>query len=128
MPVSKRKERAQEVEIVSVFNKRLRKSFLASRKVWKSPPRLHNVSQNKLSQGSSRSPFHDFLPPEAPQHEDLSFSFNESSDPESIPDVAAHWHPKKRKGQVRAVNINHPDISTLAIYRLKINLLKIGYL
>jgi hypothetical protein len=49
LPGSKRKENAQEVEFVSVYNKRLRKSFIRAHDVRKSTSsRSHTASPNKL--------------------------------------------------------------------------------
>jgi hypothetical protein len=47
MVISKRKENAQEVELIPVYNKRLRKSFFTSRNVRKPLAKSHGVSQQQ---------------------------------------------------------------------------------
>src|ERR1700731_1598896 len=63
MPTSKRKEHAQEVEFVSIYNKRLRKSFLMSQNVYKQPAQPYNVLHSKLRSGTCSN---DSLLPQTP--------------------------------------------------------------
>ena len=130
MPTSKRKEHAQEVEFVSIYNKRLRKSFLMSRNVYKQPAQPYNVLHSKLRSGTCSN---DSLLPQTPHskaEQTLPFTFNADGDPECILDSDAQWIPhKKKQGKVRTPSCS-PYAKYLKMYtfRLRMNSLRIGFL
>ena len=117
MPTSKWKEHAQEVEFVSIYNKRLRKSFLISRNVYKQPAQPYNVLHSKLRSGTCSN---DSLLPQTPHskaEQTLPFTFNADGDPECILDSDAQWIPhKKKQGKVRT-----PSCSPYAGYGMEVD-------
>src|SRR6202040_1730153 len=96
---SKRKENAQEVEFVPVYNKRLRKSFIRAHDVYKSTSsRSHTTTSNKHSsdefEPSARSFASSNIAP-------TPFNFEASAGPESVPVISAKKSRKQKQGKVR---------------------------
>jgi hypothetical protein len=125
MSSSKRKEQAQEVEFVPIYNKRLRKSFIAARNVHK--PSSHR--QDALSEKRSPLPSSTgvYTPPaETPPA--FSFTFDACADYDPIPTVNAKEHSRKSKrGKVLPLFKKILALSIVATFRLKIHFLKSGY-
>ena len=126
---SKRKEHAQEVELVPVYNKWLRKSFMKLRKVQKCPAQSHNASECKILSMASSS---DCLPPKTLHNnakQTVPFTFNAGSDPEGFQNFDAQQLPKKKKqGKVSEnFRIPHPVFINIHVLRLRMNSLKNGF-
>lgn len=99
MPIVKRKEHAQEVETIQVYNKRLRKSFIVSRNVRKPSPTLHGTSNN-FSQRASRPPFNDVKIPSLKVNTGPSFTFDASGDLQLGENTDVPLPRKKKSGRV----------------------------
>ena len=128
--MSKRKEH-QEVEFISVYNKRLQKSFFKSRNVRKPLAQSHGLLQQQVSQQTSTTSTDP--PPTHKQHTEAEKTpFSTSSvagGPEYVPNIDAPQVPKKKKqgrvGNLHVVLLN--EVWMLTIFSPRMNFSKIGY-
>jgi len=97
---SKRKEHAQEVEFISVYNKRLRKSLIKARNIRKSHAHAHRASHSDAPSTASKLSSSDFLPTPPEVEQDLLIPFNRPGSPglNSIVDAEMpSWNKGKGK-------------------------------
>ena len=129
MANSKRKEHAQEVELVPVYNKRLRKSFMRSRIVQKHSAQSHNALESKIQSTASSS---DCLPSK-PLHNNAKqtppFTFNADGEPEGFRNFDTQQLPKKKRRGKVSENFRFPQPMFMSIHmlRLRMNSLRNGF-